>query len=270
MTVEVRRSFVAVPDGTIHVAQAGSGPPVLLLHQTPRSWDEYRDVLPVLAERFHAVAMDTIGFGDSSKPPWPDTIERWAAVAVSLLDALGIDRASVVGHHTGAVIAMEIAAGFPDRVDKLVLSAPAMVDDEHRRLYGDKPPVDEVERKLDGSHLVELWSMRAPFYPPSIDLLERFVIDALKAGDRAGGGHTVVARYEMEPRLPLIKAPTLIVKPTEDPFARPEAEKLAPHLPHARLVDLPGGMIPAPDQLPEEFASVVMAFLDEPAAGEGS
>jgi pimeloyl-ACP methyl ester carboxylesterase len=260
---EVSRSFVSVPAGTIHVAQAGSGPPVLLLHQTPRSWDEYRDVLPILGERFHAIAMDTIGFGDSSKPREPDTIESWAEVAVSLLDALGVARASLVGHHTGAVIATEIAASYPDRVDKLVLSAPALVDDEHRRLYGDKPPVDEVERKLDGSHLVELWSMRAPFYPPSIALLERFVIDALKAGDRAGGGHVVVARYGMEPKLPLITAPTLIVKPTEDPFARPEAEKLAPLLPHARTADLPGGMIPAPDQLPEEFARLVMAFLDE-------
>jgi len=263
MPAAVTRSFVSVPAGTIHVAQAGSGKPVLLLHQTPRSWDEYRDVLPILGERYHAIAMDTIGFGDSTKTHEPDTIVEWAKVAVSLLDGLGIDRASVVGHHTGAVIATEIAASFPDRVDKLVLSAPAFVDDEHRRLYGDKPPVDEVERKLDGSHLVELWSMRAPFYPQSIDLLERFVIDALKAGDRAGGGHTVVARYDMEPKLPLIEAPTLIVRPTEDPFAGPEAEKLAPHLPTARLVDLPGGMIPAPDQLPEAFAELVLAFLDE-------
>jgi pimeloyl-ACP methyl ester carboxylesterase len=236
---------------------------VLLLHQTPRSWDEYRDVLPILGARFHAIAMDTIGFGDSSKPEGTDTIEGWAEVAVNVLDALGIERASVVGHHTGAVIATEIAASFPDRVDRLVLSAPALVDDEHRRLYGEKPPVDEVKRKLDGSHLVELWSMRAPFYPKSVDLLERFVVDALKAGDRAGGGHLTVAHYEMEPKLPLITAPTLIVKPTADPFAGPEAEKLAPLLPTARLVDLPGGMIPAPDQLPEEFARLVTEFLEE-------
>jgi pimeloyl-ACP methyl ester carboxylesterase len=265
-TSTVTRSFVTVPAGTIHVAQAGTGSPVLLLHQTPRSWDEYRDVVPLLGERFHAIAMDTIGFGDSSKPrgDGPDTIEMWAEVAVSLLDALGLERASVVGHHTGAVIAIEIAASFPARVDRLVLSAPAMVDDEHRRLYGAKPPVDEVERKLDGSHLLELWSMRAPFYPRDVDLLERFVIDALKAGDRSGGGHLTVAHYGMEPKLPLITCPTLIIKPTADPFAAPDAEKLAPHLPHAETVDLPGGMIPAPDQLPEEFARIVTEYLSRP------
>ena len=212
MPPRVRRSFVDVPAGTIHVARSGDeGDAVLLLHQTPRSWDEYRDVVPLLGERFRAVAMDTIGFGDSSKPEEPDTVELWASVAVSVIDALGIDRAHLVGHHTGAVIAMEIAAAYPDRVGKVVLSAPAMVDDHHRELYGEKPPVDEVERKLDGSHLVELWGMRAPFYPKDIDLLERFVIDALKAGDRAGDGHLVVARYRMEDRLGLIQAPILIV-----------------------------------------------------------
>lgn len=262
MPTAVHRSFVDVPAGTIHVARAGeTGEAVLLLHQTPRSWDEYRDVLPLLGDRFRAIAMDTIGFGDSSKPREPDTIELWASVAVSILDRLGIERAHLVGHHTGAVIAMEIAAAFPDRVGKLVLSAPALVDDHHRELYGEKPPVDEVERKLDGSHLVELWGMRAPFYPKSIDLLERFVIDALKAGDRAGDGHLVVARYRMEDRLHLIRAPILVVAPTEDPFAYPELQKLAPLLPGCRVVDLPGGMIPAPDQLPAEFSALVADFL---------
>ena len=263
MAVAVRRSFVSVPAGTIHVAEAGEGKPVMLFHQTPRSWDEFRDVVPLLGERFHAIAIDTIGFGDSSKPTWDgaDTIERWAEVAISVLAALGIERASFLGHHTGAVTAMEVAASYPGRIDKLILSAPAFVDDEHRRLYGDKPPVDDVEHRLDGSHLGELWAMRAPFYPRSIDLLDRFVVDAIKAGDRAGGGHVTVARYAMEPKLPLIKAPTLIISPTEDPFAAPDVQKLRPHLPHARVVDLPGGMIPAPDQLPVEFARIVADFL---------
>jgi pimeloyl-ACP methyl ester carboxylesterase len=65
----ITRRFVDVPAGTIHCAIAGSGRPVLLLHQTPRSWNEYRDVLPLLGRHFQAIAMDTIGFGDSSSLP---------------------------------------------------------------------------------------------------------------------------------------------------------------------------------------------------------
>jgi pimeloyl-ACP methyl ester carboxylesterase len=262
MPVAVHRSFVAVPQGTIHVAQAGSGAPIVLLHQTPRSWDEFRDVLPILGERFHAIAIDTIGFGDSSKPGWAeDTIELWAETTIAVLDALELGKATFVGHHTGSVTAMEIGASYPDRVDRLVLSAPAFVDDHHRELYGEKPPVDDVAYKLDGSHLTELWGMRAPFYPKNVDLLNRFIVDALKAGDRAGGGHLTVARYRMEDKLPLITAPTLLISPSEDPFAAPETEKLRPHLPHATLVELPGGMIPAPDQLPREFAQLVVDYV---------
>ena len=64
----VERRFVTTPLGRIHVAMAGTGFPVLLLHQTPRSWDEYRDVLPLLGRDFRAIAMDTLGFGDSDRP----------------------------------------------------------------------------------------------------------------------------------------------------------------------------------------------------------
>jgi pimeloyl-ACP methyl ester carboxylesterase len=258
------RSFIPIPAGVMHVAQSGSGAPIVLLHQTPRSWDEFRDVVPLLGERFHAIAIDTIGFGDSSRPAWPsasDSIEQWAEATIGVLDALGLERATIVGHHTGSVTAMEIAASHPGRVDKLILSAPAFVDDEHRALYGEKPPVDDVEHVLDGSHLQALWSMRAPFYPADVGLLDRFVVDAIKAGERAGGGHLTVARYDMESRLPLIKAPTLIIAPTEDPFAYPEIQKLRPHMPSATVVDLPGGMIPAPDQLPAEFAALVADFV---------
>ena len=62
---------IPVPAGVMHVAQAGTGAPIVLLHQTPRSWDEFRDVVPILGERFHAIAIDTIGFGDSSTPTGP-------------------------------------------------------------------------------------------------------------------------------------------------------------------------------------------------------
>ena len=95
--------------GQIHYAECGErqAKAVLLLHQTPRSWDEYRDVLPVLGRHFRAIAMDTIGFGDSTKPALgQDSIEHWAQTAIDLADALGIARLSVVGHHTGAAIAI--------------------------------------------------------------------------------------------------------------------------------------------------------------------
>ena len=258
-----RRAFARVRDGVVHYAEAGTGDAVLLLHQTPRSWDEYRDVLPILGRRVRAIAMDTIGFGDSSPPPWPDSIEGYARVAAELLDVLGIERASVVGHHTGGVIAIELAASHPERVERLVLSSTPFVDDEFRRERAEGPRVDAVAASDDGTHLVELWRFRQAFYPPGRpDLLERFLIDALRAGERRERGHLAVHRYEMEATIDRVRAPALLIRATDDPFAVGHVPRLAERLPGATVVEIQGGMVPLPDQLPEQFAGAVLDFLE--------
>lgn len=259
--------FVRIPEGTIHCAIAGTGRPVVLLHQTPRSWDEYRDVLPLLGERFQAIAIDTLGYGDSSRPPLgSDSIEQWAGAAMHALDALGIERFAVVGHHTGAVIATEIAAAWPDRVEAAVLSASALVDAAFRARHAKPSRIDNVTRQVDGSHLTALWRIRQPWYPEGdTDLLERFVVDAIKAGPRAAEGHAVVARYVMETRLALIRCPVLVIAPTADPHAYPQARPLADAIAGSRYVEIAGGMVPLPDQMPQAFAAAVTDFLDTPA-----
>ena len=128
----MHRRFLDTSDGQIHYVTAGVGRPVLLLHQTPRSWDEYRDVIPILAKERRVIAMDTIGYGESYKPPGRSDIEDYARGAAALLDGLGVASTAVVGHHTGAVIAMELAASLPDRVERLVLSSCPFVDSADR------------------------------------------------------------------------------------------------------------------------------------------
>ena len=259
----IERSFVPIRNGRVHVAACGSGPPVLLLHQTPRSWDEFRDVLPLLGRRYRALAMDTMGFGDSTPlPAGQESIEAWADAAHQLLTALGHDTAIVVGHHTGAAIAVEMAASRPERVEALVLSASPYVDAARRAASAGKKVVDEVAASADGRHLMELWAMRQAFYPDNRgDLLERFVIDALRAGPRAAEGHRVVGRYVMEPRLALVRCPTLVIAPTADPHAYPHAARVAGDIAGSTLVEIENGMVPLPDHMPEQFAAAVERFL---------
>lgn len=262
----IRRAFADLSVGQVHHASCGDAdaPAVLLLHQTPRSWAEYRGVLPLIGQRYRAIAMDTVGFGDSAAAPWPETIERWAAVAVELLDALGIRQAHVVGHHTGGVIAVELAAAFPERVGALVLSSTPFTNAAFRRARAERPPIDEVARSEDGAHLMAMWRNRQAFYPPGRpELLEAFVLDALKVAGHLEGGHRAVASYRMEERIGRVTHPTLVLRATADPFASPHAAELAEHLPHARVVDIEGGMVPLPDQLPEAFARAVLGFLED-------
>ncbi|WP_314958003.1 alpha/beta hydrolase [Bradyrhizobium cosmicum] len=260
----VERRFVATPRARIHIAAAGAGRPLLLLHQTPRSWDEFREVLPRLGTRYRGIAMDTVGFGDSDALGFAEnSIESWAACAFDLLDALDLPEVAVIGHHTGAAIAIEMAASRPDRIAALVLSASPYVDAERRARKAGKAVVDEATRVADGSHLLDLWRMRQPDYPDGdIDLLERFVIDALKAGSLAAEGHHVVNRYLMEQRLPLVRCPTRVVAPTADPHAFPVARKVADAIAGASLVEIAGGMVPFPNQMPEQLAGAVLSFLE--------
>lgn len=260
----IRRAFADLSVGQVHYAACGdaSAPAVLLLHQSPRSWAEYREVLPLLGARHRAIAMDTAGFGDSADGDVPASIAQWARVACELLDALGIARADVVGHHTGGVIAVELAAAFPGRVRSLVLSSTPYTGEAFRIARAERPPIDEVAPSEDGSHLAALWQRRQGFYPEGRpDLLEAFVRDALKVGHRVEEGHRAVASYRMEERIGRVTQPALIIRATADPFAAPHAQELLHHLPQARIVDIEGGMVPLPDQMPEAFAQAVLGFL---------
>ena len=261
----VERRFITTPLGRIHVAIAGTGFPVLLLHQTPRSWDEYRDVLPLLGRDFRAIAMDTLGFGDSDRPSDP-SIELWAQGAFALLDALEVPRAAIVGHHTGAAIAVEMAASSPSRVRALVLSACPFVDAARRARHEGMRVIDDVETRTDGAHLAELWGRRQPFYPEgNTDLLQRFMVDALRAGEMAAEGHRVVNRYRMEDRLGHIRCPTLVIAPTGDPHVHPVAPRVAGAIEGSVLRELSGGMVPLPDQMPEAFAGLISDFIADRA-----
>jgi pimeloyl-ACP methyl ester carboxylesterase len=264
--VNIRRAYADLPHGQVHYAECGAreAPAVLLLHQTPRSWTEYREVLPLLGARYRAIAMDTAGFGASDPPPGPASIEAWAAVAAQFLGTLGIAQAHVVGHHTGGVIAIQLAARHGARVRSLVLSSTPYTDEAFRQARAGRPPIDAVEETEDGDHLTALWRKRQGFYPKGRpDLLQAFVRDALQVRGDVEGGHRAVASYRIEERIASITQPVLVIRAGADPFASPHAQEWLQHLKQARLADIPEGMVPLPDQLPEAFAQAVLRFLDQ-------
>jgi pimeloyl-ACP methyl ester carboxylesterase len=263
--MKIRRGYADLPHGQVHYAECGvpDAPPVLLLHQTPRSWAEYREVLPLLGNRYRAIAMDTAGFGASDPPAGPASIEAWAEVAAQFLEALDVQQAHVVGHHTGGVIAIELAARHAARVRSLVLSSTPYTDAEFRRARAERPPIDHVEGSDDGSHLAALWRNRQGFYPRGRpDLLQAFVQDALQVCGDVEGGHRAVASYRMENCIAAVTQPTLVIRAGADPFAAPHAQHWLQLLPQAQLAEIPDGMVPLPDQMPQAFAQAVLHFLD--------
>lgn len=261
----MRRAYADAAHGQMHYAECGEtgagGVPIVLLHQTPRSWREYAEVLPLLGARRRTIAVDTAGFGESD-PVAEASIEAWAGAALQLLDAVGMTRAHVVGHHTGGVIAVEMAARAPGRVASLVLSSTPYTNEAFRIARAGRAAIDAVAPSDDGSHLAALWGKRQPFYPAGRpDLLQAFVADALKAGGDVEAGHRAVASYRMEQRIGALRAPVLIVHATDDPFAAPHLAEWRRVLPTARVATIAGG-VPLPDQCPREFGAAVLAFVE--------
>jgi pimeloyl-ACP methyl ester carboxylesterase len=113
----------------LHYAEIGSrsAPMVLLLHGFPQCWYQWRLIMPRLAERFHVIAPDMRGYNWSGKPPGVDSYGHdWLAADVAgLVEAFGRERAHVVGHDWGGLVAWYAGIFRPERVDRLVvLNAP--------------------------------------------------------------------------------------------------------------------------------------------------
>jgi pimeloyl-ACP methyl ester carboxylesterase len=105
----------------LHYLSAGQGPAAILLHgytQTSRMW---RPIIPLLAEKFTVIAPDLPGIGDSAIPTHGLDMKTAAIRVHALANSLGIEKARVVGHDIGLMIAYAYAAQFPSETEKLVL-----------------------------------------------------------------------------------------------------------------------------------------------------
>ncbi len=103
----------------------GSGPPVLLVHGSGpgvSAWANWRLTLPALAPRFRVLAPDLLGFGHTAGAPGRrHDLDAWTAHLVGFLDALDLERVSVVGNSFGGALALSLATRHPHRVERLAL-----------------------------------------------------------------------------------------------------------------------------------------------------
>ena len=233
----IERAFVRLAEGQIHLRRLAAvdpeAVPVVLLHASPASsWFMQPLMLALRAGGYmgEIIAPDTLGNGDSSPPSVdePD-IAYFADALRRLLDGLEVDRADVYGTHTGARIACEFAAAYPDRTHRLVLDGITEYQDELRdAVIAHYAPV--VEPDEYGRHLIWAFNfcrdqalyfphftkapenrLAVPIPPPAI--LHRITLDVLKALDTYPKPYIAAFRYRAFERMPMVAAPTLLLKP---------------------------------------------------------
>lgn len=140
----------------VHLVGPDDAPAVLLLHGSGpgvSAWANWRLTMPALAERFRVVAPDILGFGFTERPDGVSyDLPTWTRHAVGVLDALGIERAHVVGNSFGGSLALSLAIRHSTRVDRLVLmgaaGVPFAITPGLEAVWGYEPSIEAMEDLL--------------------------------------------------------------------------------------------------------------------------
>ncbi len=267
----MRRGYADTDVGQIHYREQGEGDPVVMLHHTASSSITFHRVLPLLAKRFRAIAVDTPGFGASDGPgEIPGGMDFYAGALAGLLDDLGLERVRLVGLRTGASVALELAATQPERVEKLVLCTALFLQTEEDKRYWREefsiPKVWEPDGRGDflDDHVLEWVGYFAREEDPEQYLLE--LTAALQAGPNYWWAYRSVAAHDAYALLPNVKAPLLFVNVPEDnqyDLTRRAHEATE----GSEYVELPAiqpggrGWVGFATEFPDEFAAALLEFL---------
>lgn len=265
----IRKGYVDGLWGQVHFRTCGDGPPLILMHQTSTSSLMFVSGLPALAARgVRAIALDTPGYGGSPAPDDVPTMPGYADNLLAVLDALGIDRPHILGHHTGAGIAAIHAGRHPDRIDRLIMQGVPWFDDATVDYFA-RAGFNDLSPVADGSHLLTAWRQRVAISPGYTDIaaMHRLTVDMLSVNLRYADGFRAALDYDLEPDLLAIRAPTLLLTNRGD-SAFALSERTARLRPDFAVVTHEGGTNDYIDEQPDIWTDAVVAFLNQrgPAA----
>ena len=234
MTADTAPRITVTADGrAVGYRRFGEGPPVVLLHASPRSAAALLPLGLRLADRFTVFALDTPGFGWSEplRTLRPDAHDYGHAL-VAVFDALGLRQAPVYGSHTGAAIAVAAALDHPDRVTALALDGYAIFTatevSEYLATY-----LAPIEPAWDGAYLAWLWGRvkdQFSFFPwylrgdvariarplPPLAFMQGVVVDFLASGSNYRPGYASAFRFPGLDALRRLTVPTAAMARSDD------------------------------------------------------
>lgn len=264
--VHVRRMYVDCRHGQMHLRTAFSGnggfdelTPLVCLHQSPMSGRVFERFMPLMGTDRTVYAPDTPGFGESDPPPAQPAIADYAAAIGDFLDHLRLRRVDLLGYHTGAAIAAELAIARSEQVRRVVMVAVPVFDAAERQAF-DRARWPAPLRE-DGTHLVEEWQRSLRWRDPGVTLeqLAASFADKLRNGPRAWWGASAAMHWAAAQRLPLLAQPVQVLRPRDDLWD--VTSRAAALMPGATFVDLPKHGFGLFEVAPQVVADHVRPFL---------
>ncbi len=272
--------WVSVDGQRVNTIELGEGPPLVFVHCLAGSWSNWLEQLPVFARERRVVAMDLPGFGHSPMPREEISISGYARLLDGLLGELQIDAAAVVGNSLGGFVSTELAIGFPQRVERLVLVSAAGLSTYHNpATLRASALAHRFERLLaqytawgaaNASTITRRAGMRRLLLSSVTRHPDRLspaiAAELVRGGGKPGfvGALRALATYSVRDRLPEIACPTLIVWGEHDRIvpAR-DADMYAELIPDSRKVVFEDTAHLAMLERPDTFNALLREFLSE-------
>jgi pimeloyl-ACP methyl ester carboxylesterase len=263
-----------------YVDSGGSGPPLVFVHGLSSSLAFWEYQIPAFAHTHRVLALDLPGYGSSERPDAPCTPPWYATVVSAWLDTVGVDRATIVGHSMGGQIAIQLAITAPERVERLVLSAPAGLEPFQagaarfiKDFWTERRALGTTEEQVRANFTTQVFNRRDAGVERMIEERVRLGLSPRFAGTSVAVSRSVAGMLDhpVRDRLGQIKAPTLVVFGTADRMipnpvfnggtTRSVARIAEERIPGARVVLLPGAGHTVHHDAPEAFNAALQEFL---------
>ncbi len=257
-----RKAYIDLAEGQMHYCMMpGDGIPCLFLHQTASSYKMWLKVMALLARTgLPMFALDTPGFGGSFDPEGPTSMPRYAGWVAEAMAVIGIDRAHIIGHHTGAAIATELAASRPDLAASVTLIGPLALTEEQRVESAKQFGAPFLPEKT-GRYLLDNWNYLA-FGEEVADplLIHRETADMLRAYAARPHAYGAVWKQDFVAAYRKIACPLQILCAPDDVLF-PMFDRAREIRPDAVAHVLPGGGNFEPDLAADATAGAIASFI---------
>ncbi len=273
----ITRHMLTVP-GTnrrVHYRRCGTGPALLMVHQSPRSSAEYEPLMRLWGRHFTCIAPDSPGYGQSDPLPGETAISDFAHALGETVRALGLARCAAYGFHSGGIILVNALKRGALDLSALAIGGYAVWSEEERRIFGESY-LPEFHPTDYGEHLIWLWNrlLEQSWFFPWFDIrdetrlsvahaeparVHQAVMEMLDAGDSYRAGYRAVLQASRDiPASGSQTPPVLITAYEGDP--------LKDHI--ARLGGMPANWQARVVALPQEHQDESLAFLRAHARNE--
>lgn len=254
------KAYVETAHGQIHYRTAGpqGAPAILFFHQTASSGRMFEGVIARLADRFRCYAFDSPGFGQSFQPESVPSVAWLGQRLIDGIDALGLERFVLCGHHTGGCVALEIAHAIPQRVHGLSIIGPVTPTAEERVEYA-KVFTRPFEPDASGEFLPVAWKYLAMIGAgSSVDLHTAELVDHLIAWRTMPMAFSAVWRQDATALLRTVPGPLQLIC-SKDDVLWPMFARACELRPDAATAIVQGGDF-QPDRDPDGVANAVREF----------